>query len=273
MAPPTILAHKSTFLAAQTLQLSRGLAPSHAWRAANEAAEDGIPSRAVEDVLYRLNNALQQHVKRVYPLQATRHVAEQIDSLFLDGGGRDGDDDDEDGLEGEESLREGIDLGTQLLSVPHSPVTSTIYTGLLTAIYCTTATDHAIASLPPTWDAHAPAEAEAQPPEAHRYAELQSSLTSLSARRAEITARVERLRHMRALLEPFQENNVQENLVTRNGEVEKELERMRFLLVRVAGRIGQLPDPARDAETDDDVPMEDLDELEKKKVDALLDTL
>ncbi|KAI1866671.1 uncharacterized protein JN550_007524 [Neoarthrinium moseri] len=255
MAPPTILAHKSTFLAAQTLQLSRGLAPSHAWRAANEAAEDGIPSRAVEDALYRLNNALQQHVKRVYPLQATRHVAEQIDSLFLDGGGRDGDDDDEDGLEGEESLREGIDLG------------------LLTALYCTTATDHAIASLPPTWDAHAPAEAEAQPPEAHRYAELQSSLTSLSARRAEITARVERLRHMRALLEPFQENNVQENLVTRNGEVEKELERMRFLLVRVAGRIGQLPDPARDAETDDDVPMEDLDELEKKKVDALLDTL
>ncbi|KAI1850318.1 hypothetical protein JX266_004176 [Neoarthrinium moseri] len=245
MAPPTILAHKSTFLAAQTLQLSRGLAPSHAWRAANEAAEDGIPSRAVEDALYRLNNALQQHVKRVYPLQATRHVAEQIDSLFLDGGGRDGDDDDEDGLEGEESLREGIDL----------------------------ATDHAIASLPPTWDAHAPGEAEAQPPEAHRYAELQSSLTSLSARRAEITARVERLRHMRALLDPFQENNVQENLVTRNGEVEKELERMRFLLVRVAGRIGQLPDPARDAETDDDVPMEDLDELEKKKVDALLDTL
>lgn len=71
---------------------------------------------------------------------------------------------------------------------------------------------------------------------------------------------------MQALLRPF-EANVQENLVTRNGEIEKELERMRVLLVRVAGRVGQLPDKESD---DADEVMEDLDELERRKVDSLL---
>ena len=52
---------------------------------------------------------------------------------------------------------------------------------------------------------------------------------------------------MRALLDPFQADDeagrvvgVQENLVTRDGEVERELERMRVLLARVGGRVGQL---------------------------------
>lgn len=71
---------------------------------------------------------------------------------------------------------------------------------------------------------------------------------------------------MQALLRPF-ETNVQENLVTRNGEIEKELERMRVLLVRVAGRIGQLPDKQTDGA---DEIMEDLDVIERSKVDALL---
>jgi hypothetical protein len=35
---------------------------------------------------------------------------------------------------------------------------------------------------------------------------------------------------------------IQENLVTRNGEVEHELERMRTLLVRVSGRLARIPD-------------------------------
>ncbi|KAM0816123.1 putative Kinetochore protein fta4 [Seiridium cardinale] len=238
MAPPTILAHKSAFLTAQTLQLSQNLAPSHAWRNANDAAEQGISQRMVDEALYRLNQTLQQHVRRVYPPQATRLVAEQIDSLFLDvddAGGEGGDEGD-----GIEELRVGIDLTT----------------------------DEAISSLPQTWDAHRPDETEAQPVEAEEYTNLQSSLTSLSERRAAAKARVERLRQMQSLLQPF-EDDVQENLVTRNGEVEKELERMRVLLVRVAGRVGQLPDQE---ETDDEV-MEDLDVLERRKVKSLLSGL
>lgn len=65
---------------------------------------------------------------------------------------------------------------------------------------------------------------------------------------------------------------VQENLVTRNGELEKELERMRVLLVRVAGRVGQLPaQNTTDEEADTDM-MGDLDKAEKGKVQTLLDS-
>ena len=47
---------------------------------------------------------------------------------------------------------------------------------------------------------------------------------------------------MKGLLAPFEEaaETVQENLVTRNGEVEAEMQRMRMLLARVGGRVGQL---------------------------------
>ncbi|KAF7531102.1 hypothetical protein G7054_g9201 [Neopestalotiopsis clavispora] len=252
MAPPTILAHKSAFLTVQTLHLSQSLAPSSAWRnrANNHSDNDGasIPQRAIDDALFRLNQNLQQHVRRVYPPQATRQVAEQIDSLFLgvgeDEGGGGGDDAMRDGDEGLralkelDELREGIDLTT----------------------------DEAISSLPPTWDAHRPEQAEADADAAQQYETLQDRLQTLSAQRAETKARVDRLRQMQALLRPF-ETNVQENLVTRNGEIEKELERMRVLLVRVAGRIGQLPDKETDGA---DEIMEDLDVIERSKVDALL---
>ncbi|ETS84657.1 hypothetical protein PFICI_02682 [Pestalotiopsis fici W106-1] len=255
MAPPTILAHKSAFLTVQTLHLSQSLAPSTAWRnrAHNDHNNDAegasntnsIPQRAIDDALFRLNQNLQQHVRRVYPPQATRQVAEQIDSLFLGVGEDDGGDDARDGDEERalaelDELREGIDLTA----------------------------DEAICSLPATWDSHRPEQAEADPADAQQYETLQDRLQTLSAQRAETKARVERLRQMQALLRPF-ETNVQENLVTRNGEIEKELERMRVLLVRVAGRIGQLPDK----ESDGDEVMEDLDVLERKKVDTLLSGL
>jgi hypothetical protein len=75
---------------------------------------------------------------------------------------------------------------------------------------------------------------------------------------------------MKAVLSPFEDPAaVQKNLVTRNGEVEKELERMRMLLIRVAGRVAQLPD----ADGDGDEVTQDMDMLEKKKVDNLLDGL
>ena len=135
MPPPTILAHKTDFLTSQTLQLSRALAPSNVWRTANisvaesEATEESsappLSDKVVDDALYRLNHALQQHARRVYAPQATRHVAEQIEALYLEAGERalrsreeDEDEDDEiiDGaLGGEEQvrrLRVGLDFST-----------------------------------------------------------------------------------------------------------------------------------------------------------------
>ena len=135
MPPPTILAHKTDFLTSQTLQLSRALAPSNAWRTANisvaesEATEESsappLSDKVVDDALYRLNHALQQHARRVYAPQATRHVAEQIEALYLDAGERalrsreeDEDEDAEmiDGALGGEGqvkrLRVGLDFST-----------------------------------------------------------------------------------------------------------------------------------------------------------------
>ncbi|RYP03723.1 hypothetical protein DL764_004947 [Monosporascus ibericus] len=280
MPPPTILAHKTDFLNAQTLQLSQALTPSNAWRRASNKRRAAVRSgdkgnendsatplseKAVDDALYRLNHALLQHSRRVYAPQATRHVAEQIEALYLEAGERGvraGDDEDEDedadghvGMhpdgvtaEGGRRLRVGVDF------------------------------KGAIASLPPTWDQHPSAarasQAESHPLEARRYADLATQLAALASRRRESRERVDRLRRMQALLAPFADaaQQVQPNLVTRNGEVEKELERMRVLLVRVAGRVAQLPDGSRGAGVDDEAMMnaEGLDALETAKVERLL---
>ncbi|OTB02777.1 hypothetical protein M426DRAFT_24385 [Hypoxylon sp. CI-4A] len=275
MAPPTILAHKSSFLTAQTLQLSQTLAPSATWRESHSrSAEDGVLSdRIVEEVLYRANHTLQQHARRVYAPQASRHVAEQIEALYLEaaekavrgeGNGGLGDDGEEEG-EGSVAGRQKGDRIPRFLKVGAD-----------------FASDEVIASLPSTWDLHSAPQAEANPPEANRYADLAASLTLLSARRKEARSRLDRLRRMRDLLGPFTSapnsttgqgeaglDKVQSNLVTRDGELEKELERMRVLLVRVAGRVAQLPD--LEPESAEDAAMEELDAVERGKVQRLLD--
>jgi len=132
MAPPTIIAHKSTFISTQTLHLSQLLEPTAAWRATNEGAQYGLPARVVDDAVYRLNHILTQHARRVYAPQASRHVAEQIEGLFHAEAQRAlrGVEDDDDGGEGEEdssggggggergekrSLRIGADFSTFVL--------------------------------------------------------------------------------------------------------------------------------------------------------------
>lgn len=81
-APPTVISQKTSFLEAQTRLLSQPLAPSRSWQSTNDDAEDGISDKALDDALFRLNQLLQQHSRRVHPPQATRHIAEQIDKLF-----------------------------------------------------------------------------------------------------------------------------------------------------------------------------------------------
>lgn len=129
--PPTILAHKTAFLTAQTLQLSQPLAPSHAWQQRNNSNPESSSSTAggtaplsqknLEDALFRLNHLLQQHSRRVYAPQASRHVAEQVERLLIDSADRyiagrreDGEGDREGGEGGgdDDALRIGADLST-----------------------------------------------------------------------------------------------------------------------------------------------------------------
>lgn len=83
-APPTIQSVKLSFINAQTTLLAQSVAPSRVWRTANDASEadSRLPERLVDDALLDLNNLVQKHTRRVYPPQASRHVAEQIHALY-----------------------------------------------------------------------------------------------------------------------------------------------------------------------------------------------
>lgn len=152
-----------------------------------------------------------------------------------------------------------------------------------------------IATLPSEWDHPEPSSSSSSsshPLEAKRYAELAADLRALAERKQQAAARVARLRRMRTLLEPFGPDpaaaassspaggggggagldGVQENLVTRNGDVEAELHRMRMLLARVGGRVGQLKEQGGPRRGGGDGGGEDVDMDEQRKVGLLLDS-
>lgn len=75
----------------------------------------------------------------------------------------------------------------------------------------------------------------------YRYQELRKRLASLDEQRQKRQRRHDQLQHLRRLLEPFEEppTDIQPNLVSRDGELVQELEKMRMLVARVGGRIAQ----------------------------------
>lgn len=114
--------------------------------------------------------------------------------------------------------------------------------------------------LPETWDD----EDEADEAKKARYEEYVSSLQSLNSRRKEIKEKVARYKMFIELLEPFKNptETIQGNLVARDGELEKELERMRLLVARVRGRVEVLP-AGVDGDLAEDMDV-DLPDEEKK---------
>jgi hypothetical protein len=241
--PPTVPSIKQSFLSAQIRLLSQPLQPSRAFLTANANADRGagIPKPKLHDALARLNALLAQHVRRAYPPQATRHVAEQIDALYLAAGAPRPDETEGAGgggagaAGGEEAdpLRTAADLA--------DPPTA--------------------AALPEAWpDAR---EAERRPPEAARYAELSERARDAAAAVAAARARVAALRAADAALAPFAGGGdaVQPNLVTRGGEVERELERMRVLLARVGDRVARLREEEEEEEEEEGKGDESSDSL------------
>ncbi|KAH7633079.1 kinetochore Sim4 complex subunit Fta4, partial [Sordaria sp. MPI-SDFR-AT-0083] len=89
LPPPTILSLKSDFLTTQTRTLSQPLAPSRTFLSSSENDQDQdqdhdiIPQKPLTEALTKLNHLLTQHSRRAYPPVATRHVAEQIDKLYF----------------------------------------------------------------------------------------------------------------------------------------------------------------------------------------------
>ncbi|POR34796.1 Uncharacterized protein TPAR_05022, partial [Tolypocladium paradoxum] len=134
--------------------------------------------------------------------------------------------------------------------------------------------DSAIDALPDSWPSDR--DVDSYPMEAKRYAETVARLTQLSEQRKALRQRVDKLRRLKATVEPLRTTDgtgagVQENLVTRNGPLEKELERMRVLLARVAGRVGELPDEAASGASEDaKVNLDTLCAARKRNVDEFL---
>jgi Kinetochore complex Fta4 of Sim4 subunit, or CENP-50 len=159
-----------------------------------------------------VNAQLRRHAQETYPSQALRHVAEQIDVLYLntasaviraEAGGVDDD-----------VLQKDTDYRRK----------------------------ENIEALPEEWPLSASTQETSNLDE--QYAAKVARLQELSTRLQASQARRAQLQQLRSLLEPFESpaENVQPHLVTRDGELQKELDRMRILMARVGGRVVGLKD-------------------------------
>lgn len=120
-----------------------------------------------------------------------------------------------------------------------------------------------ISNLPEQWSDEA---ATLAPEQAAKFQSLQQRLTELNEKRKSAKERLEQYKAAKKLLEPFEdiETSVQENVVTKNGEIEMELERSRMLMLRVERGISGLDD--RD---EDDMEL-DLEQDQQKRLAAFL---
>ncbi|WKT44106.1 hypothetical protein QSH57_008959 [Fusarium oxysporum f. sp. vasinfectum] len=231
-AAPTIPSLKQSFITSQTTLLSQPLTPSRSWQEINDASDEAIPERVVQEVLYNLNHTIQQHCRRVYPPQASRNIAEQINDVYTKDAERKG------GIGRELDLTE----------------------------------NEAIEALPASW--HLEKDINDHPMETKRYADAVQQLTELNDQRKQLREQVARLKRLQSIVEPLQtdENGagIQENLLTRNGPVEKELERMRILLARVGGRVLSLPEEAPNGEAKEVSLTEMGAQGRKRRVDQFL---
>ncbi|KAF4989795.1 hypothetical protein FGRMN_8887 [Fusarium graminum] len=236
---PTIPSLKQSFLINQTTLLAQPLTPSHSWQATNDASDEAIPERVIQDVLYSLNHTIQQHCRRVYAPQASRNIAEQINNIYTQDAERKfgGPADTEGGIGRELDFTE----------------------------------NEAIEALPSSW--YLEKDVSNHPLEVKRYADAVRQLSELNDRRMQLRQQVARLKRLQSLVEPLQTDDgvgIQENLLTRNGPVEKELEKMRFLLARVGGRVHALPKEAPNGASQEVSLAETGARGQKRRIDQFL---
>ncbi|KAJ9254386.1 kinetochore Sim4 complex subunit Fta4 [Paecilomyces variotii] len=201
----TISELKSSFVRTQVRILSAALEPQEGWRAYGVPSDEGdLSDKAVEEALQKLHSVLKQHNRVVYSSQAIHHVARQIESLYWNSVHED--------LHGLGYHGKGVEQGTDLSNHLN------------------------ISKLPLEWESESADEEGRQ-----RYQQLRTRLVELDEQRQQQQRRLAEYKRLQALLEPFKDpqSNIQPNLVTRDGELGKELDRMRMLVARVAGRVSQ----------------------------------
>ena len=224
---PNIALHKQQFLLKQVSNLSTPLQMPL-------DTDIDLPSKTLDLVLTALNTKLRTHNRSVFSVPAQRHIAEQIETLFWN-----------EVLEERDALQ-GED-GNAAATVVRRDL------NLCSASSGTAGSQNAIEKeLPEHWtDVVVPSltdpeeepdnEDEATSEEAAQYAALRSQLLDLTAQRNAAAQKVTQYRQLQILLQPFEKPQeiIQPNLVTKDGELSKEMERMRSLLVRVRARMGE----------------------------------
>ncbi|OJJ49901.1 hypothetical protein ASPZODRAFT_139247 [Penicilliopsis zonata CBS 506.65] len=204
----TISELKSAFIRGQVRILSEGLEPPEGWRNyASESNEGDLSDKAVDDALQKLNAAVKQHNRVVYSSQAVHHVAQQISSLYWASATQENQ-----SLSSNMGVEKTMDL-TNHLNIRKLPL-----------------------------ELEDPAATEEERSRL-RYQQARERLMELDERRQERQRRLSQLQQLKHLVEPFRspQENIQPNLVTRDGELARELDKMRMLVARAAGRIGQQP--------------------------------
>ncbi|EHY57803.1 hypothetical protein HRR83_005285 [Exophiala dermatitidis] len=224
----SITAIKAAFIRSQVRQLCAPLEASPDWNGSNRVqtakGDHGRPGhlsdKAVQDIVAKVNDEIRKHNRMVYSAQSQRHVAEQIETLYWNIISAECDDADTNTNATTVVAPRDADL-----TESHTTIKSLLpeqYTDL---------------HLHPQHDPHS-----GHGHEAEAYTTLREDLIEMARKRDALRQNLARYRHLQSLLEPLDDpqTNIQPNLVTRDGELGKELDRMRILLARVTGRVGEM---------------------------------
>ncbi|KAJ9608266.1 hypothetical protein H2200_007254 [Cladophialophora chaetospira] len=204
MEESSITSLKSAFIRTQVRQLETPLRPP-------PPTEEGrLSDKQINDLVEKVNEKIRQHNRLIFSTQSQRHVAEQIESLHWN-------------LVSEET--EHAEFDTVIIRRDAELTES-----------------NTIQSLPEEYDdLHLHPDHEPQEHEVQRYTQLLEGLVELSQKRESLNKKLAQYRHLKKLMEPLNEpqKNVQPNLVTRDGELSQELDKMKALLARVAASAGK----------------------------------
>ncbi|MCJ1318113.1 hypothetical protein MMC15_003440 [Xylographa vitiligo] len=230
---PTIPHLKQSFLHTQTRLLSTPLSlPPFS------TPSSPLTATLIHDVVHKVNALIHAHNLRAYPAPALRQVAEQIDALYWAAGAP--------AEEAADDNRDAVGCGTDLRS------------------------DEAILALPVEWADGDGADASGLEgfAEAARYKQLRARLVALSEARTVQRVELAQAEGLRELLRPFNRarEKVQPNLVTRDGELAREVERMKVLVARVRDKMLGWEERARNMNGDE---VESVDA--RGKIDAILE--
>ena len=220
MEPSSLHNQKSSFLTQQIRLLSSPLQriPQFNSTLPQSSGSTQLTAKSIDDVVAKVSNKIKSHNKSVFAAQSQRHIVAQIEALYFN-----------EALDDTHTGGDVLEARNELVTIEKdTDLTSTDVPGSLPE-------ELQQAMLSDVSD-FGMDEADAD-----RYADLRGQLLALAGQRDAAREKLLRYQRLQELLRPFENagESVQKNLVTKDGEMSRELERMRMLLARVSGRLGE----------------------------------